>query len=284
MPIPNFLICGAPKAGTTALYEILKQHPDVYMSEVKETDFFQHSYDKGMAWYESLFLNYAGQKAIGEASPGNMIHPLAAERIAHHIPDAKLIFMLRNPIERAYSQYWYGIMLGIDSPQVSFSELIRDKNDPWGQRVIELGMYAEQIKRYQQYFSADQLLILLYEDFRVDSQKALQKICAFLGINANFEAQILEKNVTRYPKNVFVYKQIYGVWKPLEGILRKTIGSFWLDRTKSIRSYLRGYLYQKDRGGLPAMSIQDRNLLASIYQDSNTEMSLMLRQDLSFWQ
>ena len=75
------------------------------MSKIKETDYFQHNYDKGLVWFQSLFDHWAGEHAVGEASPGNMACCEAPARMTLHMPDGKLIFMLRNPIERAYSQY-----------------------------------------------------------------------------------------------------------------------------------------------------------------------------------
>lgn len=164
MPFPTFLICGAPKAGTTSLYYYLQSHPNVCMSSIKETDYFQHNYEKGIEWYKSLFNHHKYETAVGEASPGNMIHPQAAKRIAKDIPDAKLIFILRNPIERAYSQYWYGIYRGTENVNVSFSSLIR-KKEAWGKRIVDLGMYYEQISRYDDYFPSTQIMMILYEDF-----------------------------------------------------------------------------------------------------------------------
>lgn len=105
--LPNFLIVGAARAGTTSLYYYLKQHPDVFMSPKKEIDFFDvdKNFEKGLDWYERYFEGYTGQKAIGEASPLYMYLEKVPKRIAKVIPDVKLIFILRNPVDRAYSHY-----------------------------------------------------------------------------------------------------------------------------------------------------------------------------------
>lgn len=280
MTLPNFVICGAPKAGTTSLYESLKQHPNVYMSSVKETDFFQHNYHKGMDWFQSFFQDYKGEKAIGEASPGNMIHLNAPERIARHIPDAKLIFILRNPIERAYSQYWYGIYRGDQNCLISFSDLIHDQNNFWGKRVIELGMYYEQICRFESFFNSSQLKIILYEELSNNYHQVLNDICNYLEIEAYQEnLENNKSNQTYYPKNLILYKLIYGPWLAIE----KKISPKLLIKTQKYRSLLRKFLYNQKRQTPPDMKQEDRQYLYELYKKSNDKLAKKLNVDLSHW-
>jgi len=157
-----FSICGAPKAGTTSLHQYLGAHPKICMSDPKETDFFQHHYDRGWEWFESCFSSSEGECVFGESSPGNMIHPNAARRIAEHRPDARLIFILRDPVERAYSQHLYSVMLGTKASSTSFSELIRRERSEWGRRVLELGQYYNQLLRFEKHFPRDQLWVGLF--------------------------------------------------------------------------------------------------------------------------
>jgi hypothetical protein len=284
MTLPNFLICGAPKAGTTALYHLLEKHPDVLMSKVKETDFFQHNYSKGIEWFESHFKEYSGERAIGEASPGNMAHPEAAMRIAKHIPQAKLIFVLRNPIERAYSQYLYGIYRGTNSPCESFSSLIRDKSNSWGQRIIELGMYDSQIARFEKYFEQSQLKIILHEDLRKNPTKTLYDIYNFIGVESNHVSEKSTKyNETRYPKNMMIYRLVYFIWEPLEKNIGNSSFKFILDKTKKTRGILRRFLYQERKGSPPQMKKEDRKYLSEVYRFSNKNLEKRLNRDLSHW-
>ena len=279
MTLPNFLICGAPKAGTTALHHLLKQHPDIYMSREKETDFFQHNYTNGLDWFEQFFSDHHGEKAIGEVSPGNMIHPEAPKRIAEVIPDAQLIFMLRNPIQRAFSQYLYGIYLGMDNPNESFSEMIRDPHHKWGARILELGMYYEQLQRFEQYFQRDRMLILLHEDFSNDPQKILSQIFEFVGVDPSFKPEQKKHNATKYPKNMVVYRTLYAIWNPI----KKTLGASYLARTTPIRSMIRDFLYQKQNKGQPKLPRQDQEYLTTIYQESIQNLSAYIQRDLSSW-
>lgn len=283
MVLPNFLICGAPKAGTTALYAILSQHPDICMSSIKETDFFQHNYCKGLLWLESCFSHYSGEKAIGEASPGNMIHPLAAERILFHIPDAKIILILRDPVERAYSQYWHSIMLGLQDPNIDFSSIIRDPENSWGRRIIELGMYGEQISRYQEHFPMSQILILFFEDFKSSPESTLRKIYGFLEIEKNFNAEVNKENYTKYPRNFFLYSKLYSLWRPTQRLIESQLGHWPIVMTKNVRSFIRGKLFEFKNNSTTQLSEEDRKYLSSVYASSNKYLSSILSKDLSHW-
>jgi hypothetical protein len=183
-----FSICGAPKAGTTSLYAYLDDHPEICMSTPKETHFFQGGYDKGMEWFTTCFDPDSRTQVWGEASAGNMIHPKAAERIARHFPDARLVFVLRNPIDRAYSQYWYAIRRGtdrgIDHLQRSFSEVIRNPDrDDWAQRILDLGLYHEQLQRFEQHFGWDQMFIGLFKNLKEDGEAFFRCVQEFIGVD-----------------------------------------------------------------------------------------------------
>ena len=104
--LPNYLIIGAPKCGTTSLAAWLDEHPQVYMVPEKELHFFSGYWEQGLDWYEQCFVPN-GKPLVGEASPSYLENPVARERIASVLPGAKLIAMMRNPVDRAYSQYWH---------------------------------------------------------------------------------------------------------------------------------------------------------------------------------
>jgi hypothetical protein len=105
-PKPTLFICGAPRSGTTSLYRYLRQHPDVCMSQRKETGVFLENYDKGLEWLaENYLTHYDGESVVGEATTGHMQHPPSARRMAEAIPETRLIFILRDPVERIFSHY-----------------------------------------------------------------------------------------------------------------------------------------------------------------------------------
>jgi hypothetical protein len=113
-PLPDFLLLGAQKAGTTALYEYLRRHPQITGPSWKEVSFFDRHWARGESWYRGNFPNLARTrgKLVGEASPSYVLHPLAPQRVQELVPDARLIVLVRNPVDRAFSQYNHEVALG----------------------------------------------------------------------------------------------------------------------------------------------------------------------------
>jgi hypothetical protein len=121
-PLPDFLILGAQKAGTTALYAYLRWHPEITGPSWKEVSYFDRHYRRGLSWYRGHFPIGAGDRLVGEASPGYLFHPLAPERVRATVPDAKLIALLRDPVDRALSHYHHEVALGREP--LSFDEAL----------------------------------------------------------------------------------------------------------------------------------------------------------------
>lgn len=177
--LPNFLIIGAPKSGTTWLYKKLRRHPDVYMPRVKELCFYSRDGSEGKTreWYEKHF---EVASAVGEATPTYLYHRQAPRRIADTIPDVKLIACLRHPTDRTYSHYWMN--RGLGEVGCTFREVIRKGHE----QFIEESLYGEQIDRYLSYFDQNQLLILISEEVFSEPSASLNNICSFLGVDDAF--------------------------------------------------------------------------------------------------
>ena len=198
---PTFLIIGAQKAGTTTFYEWLKECEDVYMSPIKETHFFTNLgrnienekrnvkviTDEETYW--SLFRN-TDSKIIGEASPSYLYSRRAATNISKLIPDCKLIAILRNPVDRAYSNYLHNIRAGIESK--SFNQVLIDEDittfDGYGSRYdyIKKGLYHDQLSRYFNLFNEKNILVLIYEEVFTSENSildAFNEILEFIGEN-----------------------------------------------------------------------------------------------------
>ena len=191
---PNFIIIGAAKCGTTSLATLIGRHPDAFMCEPKEPVFFSRDRnycDRGWAWYESLFEGAQGKKSIGEGSvtyTQRAIFPQAAPRIARDLPDAKLIYMARNPLEQIQSlwmmlhSFWPihredGVYVDAD-----FNRSVREKTP----LLMEAPRYWKQISWYREYFSDDQILVIFFEDFTTDPEAILARCFEFLGIDPEF--------------------------------------------------------------------------------------------------
>lgn len=183
---PDFLVIGAEKAGTTWLYEILRQHPDVFMPDAKELHFF-NKYDSnlierdnfsrlGLEWYEAFFAHAQPSKIIGEATPMYLCDTDACQRIRATVPDVRLLISLRNPIDRAFSHYQMARSKGHVTVPL---ETLERSNYAF---VLERGLYAEQIDRWLDHFPKKQIHIVIFEDMMAHPYEALAGIARHIGI------------------------------------------------------------------------------------------------------
>ena len=197
-PLPDFLILGAQKAGTTALYAYLRWHPGITGPAWKEVSYFDRHYRRGPHWYRGHFPIRTGDGLFGEASPGYLFHPIAPERVRATVPEAKLIALLRNPVARALSHYHHEVALGREP--LSFEEALEAEDerlrgeeehllaDPryfshawWNYTYRARGRYAEQIERWLEVFPREQLLIVPSEDLGSDPDGTYGRVLEFLG-------------------------------------------------------------------------------------------------------
>lgn len=219
---PGFLIVGAQRCGTTALYKFLVEHPAVLGAGLhKGVHYFDTAYGKGGAWYQGHFPLLATARRVerqvgvrpitGEASPYYMFHPLAPERIAHDLPDAKVIAVLRDPVERAYSAYTHERARGFETEpferaldleaQRLEGEEERLRADP---RAVSLhhqhhayvarGHYIHQVERLEQVLGPERLLVLDFDDLFGDLGRSLPPLLDFLGLPAWSRESIQKKN------------------------------------------------------------------------------------------
>ena len=212
MTMPNFFIIGAQKAGTTSLYHYLNQHPQVYMSPVKEPFFFNHEINpKGevviqtfggpsphqpaefakLDAYRALFRGIKSERAIGEASPLYIYVPGTAERIKKYVPEAKAIALLRNPADRAYSAFLHAIRIGAE-PLTDFTQALQNEEDRirdnwhYVYHYRKRGLYHAQLERYYEVFGRENVGVWLYEDLKDDLAGVVQNVFAFLGVDDTF--------------------------------------------------------------------------------------------------
>lgn len=173
---PNFLFIGPDKAGSTWLYEALQTHPQVCLSQVKELFFFDQFYDKGWRWYLKFFKN-AGEehRIVGEICHDYLFSRLACQRIARDLPAVKLMVCLREPAQRAFSEYLYLTKLGLLS--CDFDASLRKEKG-----LVEHGCYARHLTNYLEYFSRKQIYVAVFDDLVADPQRFFDRLCDFLGL------------------------------------------------------------------------------------------------------
>ena len=185
-PLPNFLVIGTMKGATTSLAKRLAEHPEICFTPIKETHFFaeDEEYKKSLNFYRNYFKNYTGEKAIGEASPSytrSKRYPNAAKRIATILPDAKLIYIIRDPIKRMESQ-WIEARRG-GWPVPAFNEAIFSPNTD----ILPSSLYWNELEIYRKYYSDDKILLLYTEDFKMNPAECLRECFRFLQVDVAFD-------------------------------------------------------------------------------------------------
>lgn len=208
MRLPNFIVGGAIKGGTTSLNYYLKQHPDVFMSRFKEPRFFAYEPDNpdhveghGLRFpirtieeYAALFDEATTERAIGETSPHYLRSPQAPQLIKDTIPDVRLIFSLRDPVRRAYSSYWHRVRLGLEDRPVE--EVLVD-----GDQAVAHGLYYATLQDWYAHFDKQQVMIVLFDDLVRDALGTFADICRFLEIDDTFVPDLAVRNKGGAMKN-----------------------------------------------------------------------------------
>jgi hypothetical protein len=187
--IPAFFGLGAQKCASTWIYDIMKDHPRVFVPEVKELDFFSCHYDNGYPWYERHFRLAAEGAVAGEVSPSYFHHPAAPARLFAYNPAARLIVSLRDPVERAMSQHRHLIRLGYhEGPDLSFEAAL-----PSNPSYIEQGCYATHLGNWLKVFPRAQMLIVLMDDIHADAEGVARSLYRFLGLDEGHRSAALGK-------------------------------------------------------------------------------------------
>ncbi|MBE9040822.1 sulfotransferase domain-containing protein [Oscillatoriales cyanobacterium LEGE 11467] len=223
--MPDFLIIGAQKCGTTSLYCYLAQHPQIITVPHKEVHFFDLNYDRGLDWYGAHFPPSGLPGAIaGEASPYYLFHPQVPARVYQHFPQIKLIVLLRNPVDRALSQYHHEVKLGFEQlpleeaiarePERLQGEVEKLSTDPTyysynhqHYTYLSRGRYLEQLQRWRIYFPPEQFLILKTEDLHDRPDETLARVLAFLQLPIVDLPTYLSYNAGSYPRAIESVKQ-----------------------------------------------------------------------------
>jgi hypothetical protein len=297
MPLPNFLIIGAQKAGTTALNHYLKQHPQIYMSPAKEPGFFAFEGEtldfRGpgdeyghrfvtteLDAYRKLFEGVTNETAIGESSTWYLYSSKAPERIQHYIPDTKLIAILRNPVDRAYSSFLH-LIRDEREPFNDFAKALKEEqtriNNNWEYlwRYTDMGFYSVQLKRYFEKFDPSQIKVFLYEDLNDNPANLLKETFRFLQVDETYIPEVFTRlNVSGARKSKTV-DALLDDKNPIKRFLKPLLP---VKFRKSIANQLRTYNYAKPEC-LPSV----RKELIGIFREDILELQNLIERDLSKW-
>jgi len=285
--LPNFIIIGAAKAGTTSLYHYLKQHPQVFMSPIKEARYFAyngkdtrdsqgkplnlHFPVKTLTAYRALFQDAENELAIGEASPLYMESPVAAARIREVLPKVRLIAILRNSIERTISDYMMRVRMGEEPWDVR--EAFRNSQA----RFLQEGFYYSQLKRYYDLFSREQIRVYLFDDLERDALSVVRSMYTYLAVDPAFEVNIETRhNVGGFPRSRIVNRGLAIAARLYE---RKAVNAFtpaWMVR-------LYWAVYDKNMNRNFEFPKDLRVSLADLYQEDILKVQDLVQRDLKQW-
>ena len=299
MAMPNFIVIGAGKSGTTALYRYLEQHPQVYMSPVKETNFFALDGKKAdfrdpsaaqriNSWsvtrlkdYQALFDRASGEAALGEASPLYLYDARTAGRIRHYLPDARLIVVLRNPAERAHSAFTHLVRDGLE-PHADFGRALAQEDQrvadhwSWIWHYKRMGFYYEQLNRYYDLFDREQIAVYLYEDLKSDPANVVVDIFRRLGIDPQFRPDTSVRfNRSGVPKSKALHSFLMRS-SPLKAPFKRFIPT-------GVRKRLVADLRNRNLREPPRLSQEMRLSLAEAYRDDVLKLQDLIQRDLTGW-
>jgi len=279
--LPNFIVAGAPKAGTTSLYHYLKEHPQIFMPSVKEPNFFgENNYCYSLEDYKNLYSGVVNEKAIGEASPIYFASKKAPYTIKKLIPECKIIIVLRNPVERLFSAFIFSKLSGFNKG--SFEKFLLAGSKSYGQwynlaNMINEGLYYEHAKRYIDIFGTKRVKINTYEELTDNPLRLIESIYNFLGVDPSFVPNIKEKY------NVGAEEIIpdlnWFVVKP--NIIKSILKPFIPERYR--KNAIKRFLGLNVKPMKKNITSRSKNFLLNLYYEDIIKLERLINRDLSNW-
>ena len=317
MKLPEFIIIGAAKSGTTSLFKYFEEDKSIFLCEPKEPEFFARDdkYSKGLSWYSNLFSNAKHGQICCEASTFYSLSPLfpdAAKRMHSVLPSAKLVYIMRDPVKRAYS-YYVQLMKNYQNSYkstnvpISFEDFLFQKNNYIGENncpylasfddhlifgpelLTAGGMYLDQINEYLKYYDSSSMYFMIFEEFIANPLEELRKLYLFLGISSEFISENfseVRENISgdhfkslatvscieKIKKVPFVSKAINVLPKQISSKGRRLVNSFIIKKGID-----KNYIPEK-------MSSKAKNHLTKLYMKPTVQLSEFLDRDLvNFW-
>ena len=300
MNLPTFIVIGAARSGTTSLYQYLKQHPQVYMSVRKETNFlafagestegrgprYRRMVARAVGSLEAYGAQFAGRTdeiAVGEASPKYLFrHERSIANIKKYVPQAKLIAILRHPVERAYSHYLLTLGGGKE-PLFDFgaaveAEAQRTKED-WEDEVLYVarGFYYEQLRAYYDAFPAEQIRVYLHEDLISDSAALMRDQYAFIGVDPGFAVDVSQQHNSARTAGIpssRLWALVQRRLPAMRNAFRWRVPRLWFFFRNRVR---------KQEGRTPPLDPAVRSRLVETYREDVLKLQDLIGRDLSRW-
>lgn len=288
--LPNFVVIGAPKSGTTSLYHYFRQHPDIYLPKVKELHYFSFP-ELGMAsmgpgdsvvrdglcqtWeqYTNQYLEVGNQSAIGDISPSYLYYSNSAKKIKDNLGVVKIIAIIRNPVDKAFSQYMHMIREGLETltfPDALAAEASRREQN-WGDiwRYAESSLYAERLQEFIEVFGKENVKVVLFEDFTKDTPTVLTELLNHIGVDPSVEINTEEKfNRTGVQKNEVISKMMRNPSR-LKTMVKLVIPA-------NLRFRLRNWIINSNTGDKPELPPELRQNLLSYFQENISSVERLI--------
>ena len=278
---PSFLFIGASKSGSSWFFEILREHPQVFIPANKATFFFSDYYERGIAWYEAFFVKASRKSAIGEVCHDYLVKPEALRRIRAYQPDMRLVCCLRNPYARALSSWRFFRRNGMDQPTLA-------AQGEYDSSVFDQGYYASQLSVLYSIFPKDQVIVFFFEELSAAPQSVARRLYEFIRVKSDFLPPSLYRrvNVNAKPRSRVVARLVQYIhkesWKHSH-YLSNLIGR--IKQIRPLRRFVRATLYKETVsssdwrehiGEFPAD-------IVSRYESEICGLENMLEKDLSEW-
>jgi len=317
MNLPDFIIIGAAKSGTTTLFKYLSNNPVFFVTTPKEPEFFARDeiYNNGIEWYSNLFSGAKDSQISCEASTLYSLYPLfdkTAERMHAAVPGAKLVYVMRNPVKRAYSYYIqliknYQNSSGKDNYTKTFEEFLFDNSDEVGKKnsahlasfdnhlpygpdlLLSGGLYVNQINEYLKYYDRKSLYLMVFEDFILDPVKELNKLYDFLEIDINNKDSEFTEARENISKEHFHEKATQSLIRkfqsiPLVGKIAKLLPGSMKEETKKILSWFTSFSGAGVKAAPNKMKDETNRYLIKYYRKPTEQLSELMGRDMvSFW-
>ena len=289
---PNFFVVGAAKAGTQSVYACLKQHPDIFVPQIKSPSFFVHNHGiKNWETYLRIFNEGQGKKAIGDTSASSLAAPEAPEWIREKLGTVKIIMFLRNPTHRAFSLHSYMVMEGhekynsfekaLEAEEIRFFDEHFYWHNPqyfWNYMYFHSGLYFAQVKRYLDVFGSENVKIFLFDEIVNSPAQVFLGICNFLEISTNVTPNFTHENPSIYPR-----------FPDLQNFMRTKVDSAIRKlRPRRLWKYAYPLTQQiidlnKKLGHKPKMLPETERKLRQMYKEDVKRLSSLIGRDLADW-
>ncbi len=267
--LPAFVVIGAVKGATTWIAHQLRNHPDLWLPDA-EPHYFSSDYERGPQWYASLFDPAPAGRIVGEKSADYLAHPMAAARMASMVPHARLIVQLRDPVQRAYSDY---CMLFRRGTVGGDPRKYLEGESAAQSRFLTGGLYGAHLTRFLLHFPRNQLQVILYESLRHGSEQIIADTCRHIGVPVHIAPEEIGSRQND-SKAEMLPLSLRRVLKPMRPLLDPLRGNAFLSRMRATMAAPVRY---------PPLTSELKHMLRRYYREDTLMLQDMLQQDLSHW-